>query len=506
MSSNTSEQHIKKPLLLAIDQGTTSTRAILFKQTGEITDLAQQELTLYYPQDGWVEQDAKQIWEDTLSVCNRVLRSSDGKNQDAIEEVVSVGITNQRETTIVWDKHTGKPIYNAIVWQDRRTAKYCETLKESTDEAAIAEKTGLLLDPYFCATKIRWILDHIEGAQQRAVDGDLLFGTVDCYLLWQLTAGKVHATDATNASRTLLFDIHRQCWDEDLIALFNIPAAMLPEVKDNTAHFGDSDPSFFGASLPINAMIGDQQSALVGQGCFGEGTLKSTYGTGGFMLMNTGKQAIHSRNRLLTTTAYRIAGSAHYAVEGSIFIAGAAIQWLRDGLKIIDSAAQSEVLAASVNDSGGVYFVPAFTGLGAPYWRADARGMIVGITRDTTAAHITRAALEAQAYQTRDVVEAMVADGGQAPTVLRVDGGLVANSLACQMLADILQTIVEVPKITEATAWGAASLSGLQAGIYGSFDDIANCWQCKQRFSPAMSVGQVNNMYAGWQQAVKRLL
>ncbi|NNM11124.1 MAG: glycerol kinase GlpK [Pseudomonadales bacterium] len=490
------------PHLLAIDQGTTSSRAILFSAAGDVELVAQRELKLYYPNDGWVEQQADAIWADTQAVCREVIQAAEKQGMP----IAALGITNQRETTVVWDKKTGQPVYNAIVWQDRRTANYCAELRAAGHEATLTEKTGLLLDPYFCATKIRWILNEVEGARARAEAGELLFGTIDCFLLWHLTGGKRHATDITNASRTAIFDIHEQCWDKQLLKLFDIPESLLPEVVDNTGDFGHSTNEALGAELPIAAMIGDQQSALVGQGCFAPGSIKSTYGTGCFMLMNTGTQALPSKHRLLTTVAYRLGGETHYALEGSIFVAGAAIQWLRDGLELFDDAAASEALAQTVENNGGVYFVPALTGLGAPYWRADARGMIVGITRDTNRGHIARAALEAQAYQTRDLVSAMQADGGSTPPVLRVDGGLVANALACQQLADTLQTSVEVPKIVEATAWGAASLAGLQAGVFYSVDDIAKVWQLDKGYRPASSAADADAQYAGWQQAINRLL
>ena len=501
-SSSSAPANADTTYLLAIDQGTTSSRAILFTSGGDVVAVAQRELELFYPHDGWVEQQAASIWQDTLAVCQEVVQAA--AEQGA--EIAAVGITNQRETTVVWDRNTGEPVYNAIVWQDRRTSDYCEQLKAAGHEASLTAKTGLLLDPYFCASKLRWILNEVEGVRARAEAGDLLFGTIDSFLLWHLTDGAEHATDITNASRTLLYNIHEQQWDEELLQLFDIPRSLLPEVKNNTCDFGRTTHTSLGIDLPIAAMIGDQQSALVGQGCFAPGSIKSTYGTGCFMLMNTGTQALASDSRLLTTVAYRLDGTTHYALEGSIFVAGAAIQWLRDGLQLFDDAAQSEALATSVQSNGGVYFVPALTGLGAPYWQANARGMIVGLTRDTNRAHLTRAALEAQAYQTRDLVEAMQADGGQAPPVLRVDGGLVVNGFACQALADILQTQVEVPHITEATAWGAASLAGLQVGVFDSLQDIGEVWQLQHRYTPSMSVSDADALYEGWQRAINRLL
>ena len=491
-----------KPLLLAIDQGTTSSRAILFNTQGEIEAVRQQELTLSYPQSGWVEQDPEALWQDTLQVCRDVLQAT----PSAISDTVAIGITNQRETTVVWDKQSGEPIYNAIVWQDRRTAAVCERLIAEGKEAEVTAKTGLLLDPYFSATKIAWILDNVEGARARADAGQLLFGTIDTFLLWRLTEGKVHATDATNASRTLLLNIATVEWDDELLALFNIPRSMLPEVRDNVADFGIAVKSLLGVDLPICSMIGDQQAALVGQACFDAGMIKSTYGTGCFMLMNVGAEPVASTQRLVTTIGYRLNGKATYALEGSIFIAGAAIQWLRDGLAMFDHASKSEAMAESLESNDGVYFVPALTGLGAPYWRPDVRGAIIGLGRDSTSAHIARAALEAQAYQTRDLVTAMKADMNTSPAVIRADGGLVANQFVCQFLADILQVEIEVPAVTEATAWGAASLAGIGVGVFAGTDDIARVWQKQQDYLPVMLSDEADELYAGWQQAVKGLI
>ena len=491
-----------KPLLLAIDQGTTSSRAILFNTQGEIEAVRQQELTLSYPQSGWVEQDPEALWQDTLQVCRDVLQAT----PSAISDTVAIGITNQRETTVVWDKQSGEPIYNAIVWQDRRTAAVCERLIAEGKEAEVTAKTGLLLDPYFSATKIAWILDNVEGARARADAGQLLFGTIDTFLLWRLTEGKVHATDATNASRTLLLNIATVEWDDELLALFNIPRSMLPEVRDNVADFGIAVKSLLGVDLPICSMIGDQQAALVGQACFDAGMIKSTYGTGCFMLMNVGAEPVASTQRLVTTIGYRLNGKATYALEGSIFIAGAAIQWLRDGLAMFDHASKSEAMADSLESNDGVYFVPALTGLGAPYWRPDVRGAIIGLGRDSTSAHIARAALEAQAYQTRDLVTAMKADMNTSPAVIRADGGLVANQFVCQFLADILQVEIEVPAVTEATAWGAASLAGIGVGVFAGTDDIARVWQKQQSYVPVMLNDDADTLYAGWQQAVKGLI
>ena len=491
-----------KPLLLAIDQGTTSSRAILFNTQGEIEAVRQQELTLSYPQSGWVEQDPEALWQDTLQVCRDVLQAT----PSAISDTVAIGITNQRETTVVWDKQSGEPIYNAIVWQDRRTAAVCERLIAEGKEAEVTAKTGLLLDPYFSATKIAWILDNVEGARARADVGQLLFGTIDTFLLWRLTEGKVHATDATNASRTLLLNIATVEWDDELLALFNIPRSMLPEVRDNVADFGIAVKSLLGVDLPICSMIGDQQAALVGQACFDAGMIKSTYGTGCFMLMNVGAEPVASTQRLVTTIGYRLNGKATYALEGSIFIAGAAIQWLRDGLAMFDHASKSEAMADSLESNDGVYFVPALTGLGAPYWRPDVRGAIIGLGRDSTSAHIARAALEAQAYQTRDLVTAMKADMNTSPAVIRADGGLVANQFVCQFLADILQVEIEVPAVTEATAWGAASLAAMGVGVFAGTDDIARVWQKQQSYVPVMLNDDADTLYAGWQQAVKGLI
>ena len=489
-------------LLLAIDQGTTSSRAILFNTQGEIAAVRQQELTLSYPQSGWVEQDPEALWQDTLQVCREVLQAT----PSAVSDTVAIGITNQRETTVVWDKQTGEPVYHAIVWQDRRTAAVCDELIAQGKEAMVSAKTGLLLDPYFSATKIAWILDNVEGARKKAEAGQLLFGTIDTFLLWRLTEGKVHATDATNASRTLLLNIATMEWDDELLALFNIPRAMLPEVRDNVSDFGIATKSLLGVDLPICAMIGDQQAALVGQACFEKGMIKSTYGTGCFMLMNVGTEPVASTQRLVTTIGYRLNGTTTYALEGSIFIAGAAIQWLRDGLALFDHASKSEAMADSLESNDGVYFVPALTGLGAPYWRPDVRGAIVGLGRDTSSAHIARAALEAQAYQTRDLVVAMKADIDASLAVIRADGGLVANQFVCQFLADILQVEIEVPAVTEATAWGAASLAGMGAGVFAGTEDIACVWHKQQSYVPVMLNDDADMLYAGWQQAVRGLI
>ena len=486
--------------ILAIDQGTTSSRAILFSHEGEILSVQQKELTLHYPNKGWVEQNPDDIWQDTLWCCRDVMKEARGKN------VPVLGITNQRETTVLWDRKTGKAVYNAIVWQDRRTAEYCAGLKQKGHEQMVQEKTGLLLDPYFSATKIAWVLDNVEGVRARAEKGDIAFGTIDCYLLWKLTNGQSHATDATNASRTMLFNIRTQAWDDDLLELFNIPRAILPEVKDNVAAFGTVDKSLFGDGIVIGGMAGDQQAALIGQACFEPGMVKSTYGTGCFALMNIGGAFRVSQNRLLTTVAYRFNGKATYAIEGAIFVAGAAIQWLRDNLGLFRTAAESEMIATSVPDNNGVYFVPAFTGLGAPYWRPEAQAMIAGLTRESTAAHITRAALEAQAYQTLDLMDAFIKDSGSDPKVIRADGGLVANKFVCQFLSDMLGRPVEIPHVAETTALGAAYLAGLHAGIFKDISDIAAAWHCAKRYDPSMEAGARDALYAGWQKAIGRLL
>lgn len=487
--------------LLALDQGTTSLRAILFDDSGHILDVQQKELALHMPYKGWVEQDPEDIWRDTVS-CGRAIVQS----VEDVESIAAVGITNQRETTIVWDRHTGKPVYNAIVWQDRRTADFCADLKAKGHEGMVSEKTGLLLDPYFSASKIAWILDNVEGARVRAEAGDLLFGTVDSFLLWRLTNGAVHASDVTNAARTMLYNIQTQDWDEELLSLFDIPASMLPDVKDNAADFGRVEEEHFGASLPIGGMAGDQQAALIGQGCFQHGMVKSTYGTGCFALMNIGPEFKQSQNRLLTTPAYRLDGEMVYALEGSIFVAGAAVQWLRDGLGLFDNAAQSEAMATSVSDSNQVYFVPAFTGLGAPYWMPDAKACISGLSRESTSAHIVRAALEAQGYQTLDLMDAMRADSGVVPDVVRADGGLVANEFVCQFLADMLQARIEIPEVAETTAWGAACLAGLQCGVFDSLDDISSRWTADRSYVLQMDAQKRASLYEGWRNAVSMLL
>lgn len=484
--------------LLAIDQGTTSSRAILFSAAGKILKTSQKELKLIYPVKGWVEQDPEDIWRDVVSVCRDVMQD--------VKNCAAIGITNQRETTILWDRTTGNPVYNAIVWQDRRTADFCAQLKEQNHEKMITEKTGLLIDPYFSCTKIKWILDNVEGVRQKAEKGDLAFGTVDSFLLWRLTGGKMHATDATNASRTGLFNIRTQEWDKELLALYNVPHSLLPEVKDNVADFGVTDSTLFGQALPIGGMAGDQHAALIGQACFDQGMMKSTYGTGCFSLMNIGENFRVSKNKLLTTMAYRFKGQANYAVEGSIFTAGAAIQWLRDNLGVISKSSDSEKLALSVADNNGVYFVPAFTGLGAPHWRPEACAAITGLTRESSKAHIVRAALEAQAYQMLDLLQAMQADTGLYPECLRVDGGLVTNEFVCQFLADMLQVPVEVPAVTETTALGAAYLAGLSAGVYSDFNDLSKQWQRAKLYTPKMTITQRDGLYNSWNKALESVI
>ena len=487
--------------LLAIDQGTSSTRAIIFDARGRPVQQAQQAFTQHFPQDGWVEHDGEEIWAGTLAVCRQAL-------QDAglvAADIRALGITNQRETTLLWDAATGELLHRAIVWQDRRTADYCAELKAAGWEETISDRTGLLIDPYFSATKLRWLLQQVPGAMQRAQRGELRFGTIDCFLLWRLTGGRVHRTDASNASRTLLFDIHRQCWDEELLALFEIPASLLPEVCDCSADFGHSQPELLGGSIPILGMAGDQQAALIGQACFAPGMLKSTYGTGCFMVQNTGSQALRSRHRLLTTVAYRLDGQVTYALEGSIFVAGAAVQWLRDGIHLIRDAAESETLAQQTGEHSGVYLVPAFTGLGAPYWDPWARGAIFGLTRDTGIKEIVTAGLQSVCYQTRDLLEAMRQDGAQAPTALRVDGGMVGNAWLMQFLADMLDVPVERPQVSETTALGVAYLAGLRAGLYADLQQIAGLWQRQQRFLPQMAQARRAELYAGWLESVQRV-
>lgn len=486
--------------LLSVDQGTSSSRAILFDVHGDIQRVFQKEIELIYPQDGWVEQDPKLLVDNTVWTVGNILKDDAFRGQ-----VSGVGITNQRETTIIWDRHTGEPVYNAIVWQDRRTSEYCNRLKSDDKECLVRSKTGLLLDPYFSATKIKWILDNVDGAREHAEKGELLFGTVDCFLLWHLTGRSVHATDETNASRTMLYNIHAREWDQELLDLFDIPFSMLPDVRENISDFGQLDSDRFGCSVPIGGMAGDQQAALIGQGCIRAGMSKATYGTGCFALMNVGEEPVVSAHNLLTTIGFSCDGAISYALEGSIFNAGTAIQFLRDNFGFIESAKDSEALALSLTDNGGVYFVPAFTGLGAPYWEPDARGVICGLNRDTGKAHVVRAALEAQGYQTRDLIEAMQGDCSQVIDVLRVDGGLVANQFVCQFTANILSISVQVPKVHESTAWGAACLAGVQVGVFRSLEDAASRWQCAQEYHPEDNVDiSYDVLYKTWKSAVDK--
>ncbi len=484
--------------ILAIDQGTTSSRAIVFDQSGAVIASSQYEFPQHYPADGWVEHDPEDVWRTSLRACQDVLEQSHG-------EISAVGITNQRETTLVWDRQTGKPICRAIVWQDRRTAEYCELLSRQGFSEVISERTGLILDAYFSATKIGWILDSIPDARERAERGELAFGTVDSFLIWRLTDGQVHATDATNASRTLLFNIHTQAWDPELLKIFNIPAALLPEVRDSSDQYGATSTQVLGRSIPIGGVVGDQQGALFGQACFEPGMIKSTYGTGCFVVMNTGTDAVQSSNQLLTTVGYRLNGKVTYALEGSIFNAGTAIQWLRDGIHSIGHVDEIDGLIAATNGNDGVYMVPAFTGLGAPHWDPHARGAILGITRDTSTAHLVRAALEAVCYQTHELIDAMSADSGKPVTRLRVDGGMVANQWLLQFLANIVDTIVEKPTVIETTALGAAYLAGLNQGIYSSLDDIAGQWQKANQYTSDIDTEQRQKLIKGWNNAIGRV-
>ena len=490
--------------VLAIDQGTTSSRAILFDADYAILSVAQQEFTQHFPDSGWVEHDANEIWEGVTATCRAALETAGA----TAAHIAAIGITNQRETVVIWDRATGAPIHNAIVWQDRRTADVCDKLKADGYESAVTAKTGLVLDPYFSATKVAWLLDHVNGARKRADAGELAFGTMDSFLLWQLTGGTVHATDATNASRTLLYNIHDGAWDDAMCDLFRVPQAMLPEVRDCAAEFGVTDAALFGGAISIAGIAGDQQAAVVGQACFNPGMMKSTYGTGCFALLNTGPDAVASQNRMLTTIAYQLDGKTTYALEGSIFIAGAAVQWLRDGLGIIKSAEETGTLAGTADENQNVIMVPAFTGLGAPWWDAQARGAIYGITRNTGPAELARAALEAVCYQTRDLLEAMQKDwqGQGAETVLRVDGGMVASDWTMQFLADMLAAPVDRPQVLETTALGAAYLAGMQTGFYPAPDDFAKDWRLEKRFEPTMDDTTRSTKYAAWQDAVQRTL
>jgi len=481
--------------ILAIDQGTSSTRAIVFDRAGNVAATAQRELAQHYPRDGWVEHDPEDIWQATVAVCRDVLAGPAGSRVGAL------GITNQRETCLLWDRATGTPIHRAIVWQDRRGADMCAGLAREGHAKPIREATGLLVDSYFSATKLAWLLDNVADARARAEAGELAFGTIDTFLLWRLTGGKVHATDATNASRTMLFDIHKQAWSPALCSLFGVPRAVLPEVRDCAGDFGVTDTTVLDTALPICGIAGDQQAALIGQACIAPGDAKATYGTGCFVLTNDGPTPAANKGALLTTVAYRLDGVATYATEGSVFNAGTAVAWLRDELGLIAGSAQSEALAAELPDNGGIYFVPAFTGLGAPYWEPDARGIVSGLGRETTRAHLVRAALEASAYQTAD----LLALAARAPRTLRIDGGMAANDWFAQFLADTLDMAVARPAVTETTARGAALLAGLGAGLYGSLADAAATWQADRAFEPAMDTDQRTNNIAGWQRAVAQV-
>ena len=486
--------------ILSIDQGTTSSRAILFTPKGQVFAVAQAEFEQHFPKNGWVEHKPEDIWSTVVEVCQRVL----SENNIAASQVITIGITNQRETTLVWDKKTGKPLYNAIVWQDRRTAEYCDSINSPETAELINSKTGLLLDPYFSATKIKWILDNVEGAREKADKGELAFGTVDSFLLWHLTSGEIHRTDATNASRTMIFNIHSQEWDDELLTLFNIPKSLLPEVMDSSCEFGLSSPEILGQAIPIQGIAGDQQAALFGQACFDEGMAKSTYGTGCFLMLNTGDKPLVSKHRLLTTVAYRLNGKPTYAIEGSIFMAGATIQWIRDGLKLINNASEAEGIVEGVPFDHGVVLVPAFTGLGAPYWDPNARGAILGLTRDSGIKEIVTAALQSVCYQTKDLQKAMESDGLRL-TKLRVDGGMVANNWVLSFLANILGAEVDRPEIIETTALGVAYLAGLQAGVFSSTEELASMWHCERKFEASMLPKQRNDLYNHWLAAIKKV-
>lgn len=490
--------------ILAIDQGTTSSRAIVFDGAMKIAGVSQKEFTQHYPASGWVEHDPEEIWSSVVATCKAALRNAKLKAGD----IAAIGITNQRETVVIWDKATGRPIHNAIVWQDRRTAALCQKLKKQGLEKKFTKKTGLLLDPYFSGTKIAWILDKVKGARRRAEKGELLAGTIDSFLIWRLTNGEVHATDATNASRTLIYNIATNGWDEELLGILNIPARILPQVKDCADDYGITDKSLFGSEIKILGVAGDQQAATIGQACFQPGMMKSTYGTGCFALLNTGADMVRSKNRLLTTIAYRLNGKTTYALEGSIFIAGAAVQWLRDGIKVIGKAAQSGELAAKADPTQNVYLVPAFVGLGAPHWDAEARGAVFGLTRNSGPAEFARAALESVAYQTRDLLDAMKKDwkSGSARTVLRVDGGMVASDWTMQRLADILDAPVDRPTILETTALGAAWLAGSKAGVWPKAKEFAKSWALDRRFQPDMDAATRAARLKGWHDAVRRTL
>ena len=490
---------MSKKYVMALDAGTTSNRAIIFDENSKIVGVSQKEFTQIFPQPGWVEHDADEIWSTMTTVMKEALEQS-GLNAS---DISAIGITNQRETAVVWDKNTGRPVYNAIVWQSRQTADIADGLKKQGLTEEFKNKTGLTIDAYFSGTKITWILENVEGTRARAEAGDLIFGTIDTWLIWKLTGGKVHVTDYSNASRTLMYNIKELKWDEQLLSYLKVPAKMLPEVKPSSCRYGFTEPSILGASVPVSGAAGDQQSALFGQNCFEPGMAKNTYGTGCFMLMNTGTDIYDSKNGLVTTIAWGLDGKVEYALEGSIFVAGSAIQWLRDGARMVDSAPDSEWVAKKVRDTAGVYLVPAFVGLGAPYWDQNARGMIIGITRGTTKAHIVRATLESLAYQTKDVLGAMEADSNIKLASLKVDGGAVANNLLMQFQADILGVPVDRPQIIETTALGAAYLAGLAEGVWANKEELKTAWKLDVRFEPVMEKSEADKLYKGWRKAVK---
>ena len=487
--------------ILALDQGTTSSRAIVFNKKGSIISVAQKEFTQYFPKPGWVEHDPLEIWSTQAGVAAEALAKK-GLN---VENIAAIGITNQRETLVVWDKNTGKPIYNAIVWQDKRTSDYCDALKKQGKETLVREKTGLVIDSYFSGTKVKWLLDHVEGARQKAEAGNLILGTIDTWLVWNFTKGAQHITDVTNASRTMLFNINTMDWDDELLELLTIPKSMLPEVKQSSEIYGHTKSTFYDANIPISGIAGDQQAALFGQMCTNPGMVKNTYGTGCFMLMNIGENPIVSKNNLLTTVAWKVNGKTNYALEGSVFIAGAVVQWLRDSLKIIRTSAEVEALASSVSNSDGVYFVPAFAGLGAPHWNQQAQGTIFGLTRGTTDAHIARAAIEAIAYQTMDILKAMEKDSGITIKELRVDGGATVNNTLMQFQADVLNTVTVRPKIVETTAMGAAFLAGLAVGYWESPEEIEQIWQTDTYFNPNTDRKEIEKSIKGWYKAIAAL-
>ena len=490
-----------KKFIISIDAGTTSNRSILFDLKGKPVFSSQKEFTQYFPKNGWVEHDPEEIWKTTIKTLKDVIQ----KARKLRGEILTIGITNQRETTVLWDKKTGKTVYKAIVWQDRRTEDYCKKLRKQNKDTTIFNKTGLLIDPYFSGTKIKWILDNIPKAKQLMNKNQLLFGTIDSFLIWRLTRGKVHATDATNASRTMIYNISSNKWDDTILKLLKINKNILPKVKDCADDYGHTHPSITGKSIPINGVVGDQQAATIGQCCFEPGSLKSTYGTGAFVLLNTGNKKIYSKNRLLTTIAYRIDGKTTYAMEGSIFIAGAGVQWLRDRMKFFKKASETEKLVKSLKDNNNIYLVPAFTGLGAPHWDANARGVLTGITRDTSPKEIVRATIEAVAYQTYDLFEAMKHDGLR-PKIVKVDGGMVMNNWFSQFLSDIVNVKVLRPRVQETTAVGAAFMAGLQIGVYKSLKDISQIWHLDRKFSPGMSSKSRNQLLKGWSAAIKKTL